>query len=83
MAGLAYDESPVPSDTLGFELPDSDAWVYSFGADYKVDEKMSVGAALLYSDKDSRSVSNSPQGITGEFTGSGAYLLTFGFKYAF
>lgn len=83
MAGLAYDETPVPSDTLGFELPDSDAWVYSFGVDYKVEEQISVGAALLYSDKDSRSVSNSPQGISGEFTGAGAYLLTMGLKYTF
>ncbi len=83
MAGFAYDETPVPSETLGFELPDSDAYVYSFGAEYKMDDNMSIGGALLYSDKDSRSVDQTPPGITGEFKGAGAYLLTLALKYNF
>jgi long-chain fatty acid transport protein len=32
MVGFGYDQSPAPDRTLGFELPDSDAWLYSIGA---------------------------------------------------
>ncbi len=31
MAGFAIDKTPVPNNTLGFELPDSDAKLYSVG----------------------------------------------------
>ena len=30
MGGIAYDECPVPDEHVGFELPDSDAWLFSF-----------------------------------------------------
>ena len=83
MAALAYDETPVPSDTLGFELPDSNNYAVSFGAEYKMDDQMSVGGSFLFADKDSRSVANSPEGITGEFKGAAAYLLRVGLKYQF
>ncbi len=32
MGGFAYDETPAPTENIGFELPDSDAWIYSLGA---------------------------------------------------
>ena len=56
MGGFAYDETPVPEENIGFELPDSDAWIYSLGAQYKVNEKMDVGIAALYDYKESRTV---------------------------
>ena len=51
MGGFAYDETPVPTETIGFELPDSDAWIYSLGAQYKVNEKMDIGIAASMTTK--------------------------------
>ncbi len=79
MAGLAYDETPVPESTLGFELPDSDALIYSLGLRYQVNKDLEVGMAYLYDDKESRDVDNGV--IVGEFDGSAAHLLTFGLAY--
>ncbi|HIQ37514.1 MAG TPA: transporter [Desulfocapsa sulfexigens] len=85
MAGFGYDETPVPDETLGFELPDSDAWLYSIGARYRVSEVMEIGMAYLYDYKESRTVVNgSPStGINGEFTDSAAHLLSLGLRYDF
>ncbi len=87
MAGFAYDETPVPTDTLGFELPDSNAWLYSLGAKYRLNEQMEIGMAYLYDYKESRSVTQNPPpphtGIDGEFTDAAAHLVTVGFSYDF
>jgi long-chain fatty acid transport protein len=85
MAGFGYDETPVPDETLGFELPDSDAWLYSLGARYRISDVMEVGMAYLYDYKESRIVTNgSPTaGINGEFTDSAAHLLSVGLSYDF
>ncbi len=82
MAGFAYDETPVPEDTLGFELPGSDAWLYSFGAKYRLNEQMEIGMAYLYDYKEDRTVTNAT-GIDGEFTDSAAHLVTLGLSYDF
>jgi len=79
MAGFAIDENPVPDSTLGFELPDSDALLYSLGVRYKINKDMEVGVAYLYDDKESRSVSNGT--VSGEFEDAAAHLLTIGFTY--
>jgi long-chain fatty acid transport protein len=79
MAGFAIDENPVPSQTLGFELPDSDALLYSLGVRYQVNENMEMGLSYLYDDKDSRSVSNGV--VDGTFKDASAHLVTFGFTY--
>jgi long-chain fatty acid transport protein len=83
MAGFGIDENPVPSSTLGFELPDSDALLYSVGVRYAINKDMELGAAYLYSDKESRSVNNLATGgtVNGEFEDAAAHLLTFGFTY--
>jgi long-chain fatty acid transport protein len=81
MAGYAYDETPVPDSTLGFELPDSDANLYSVGFSYKIREDITVGMAYLYSDKKTRSVTNT--NTQCKFTGSGAHLVTTGITYRF
>jgi len=81
MAGFAYDESPIPEDTLGFELPGSDAWLYSLGFRYQVNEQMEIGLAYLYDYKEDRTVTNSS--INGEFTDAAAHLVSVGLKYDF
>nr|WP_320011350.1 OmpP1/FadL family transporter [uncultured Desulfobulbus sp.] len=85
MAGIAYDENPAPSGTLGFELPDSDAMLYSLGLRYKINEDMEIGIAYLYDDKESRTVLNrtvaEPGNINGTFDDASAHLITVGFSY--
>lgn len=79
MAGIAIDENPVPSANLGFELPDSDAMLYSLGLRYKVNQNLELGVAYLYDDKESRTVSNGT--VNGTFEDAAAHLLTFGLTY--
>lgn len=82
MAGFAIDKNPVPDSTLGFELPDSDAKLYSLGARYQYNDQLILGAAYLYDDKESRSVTNSG-GINGTFKEMSAHLVTLGAQYTF
>jgi len=81
MAGCAYDESPVPESTLGYELPDSDAWMVSLGGRYQLDEHWNIGLSGLVDVKKSREVHNSS--INGEFSNARAYLVTAGIGYRF
>lgn len=81
MAGVAYDETPVPEATLGYELPDSDAWIVSLGGRYQIDSHWNIGLAGLVDMKKSREVHNSS--INGEFSNARAYLVTAGIEYRF
>lgn len=81
MAGLAYDETPVPESTLGYELPDSNAWIVSMGGRYQIDKSWNIGLAGLVDMKESREVHNST--INGEFSNARAYLVTAGIEYRF
>lgn len=84
MAGIAYDETPVPESTLGYELPDSNAWIVSLGGRYQIDSHWNLGVAGLMDMKESRSVyQTAPTGIKGEFTNARAYLVTAGIEYRF
>ena len=84
MGGVAYDETPVPKETAGFELPDSDAWLFSAGAQYKVNEKMDVGMAFLYDYKTEREFTVNPTStLYGEITDASAILVTVGLNYKF
>jgi len=84
MAGFAIDETPIPEDTLGFELPDADAKIYSIGFDYKINNQLTIGGAYLYDDKDDRTVVQKREGgINGEFTKGGAHLVSVGLKYTY
>lgn len=84
MAGFGYDENPAPDNTVGFELPDSDAWLYSLGAQYKINDKLDVGVAMLYDYKESRKVEvNATDRVYGEFTDASAILVTVGVNYRF
>jgi long-chain fatty acid transport protein len=79
MAGLAIDENPFPEQNVGFELPDSDAMLYSVGFRYAFSEDLDLGFGYLYDTKDSRSVSNST--VNGTFDGAGAHLVSIGLSY--
>jgi len=85
MVGLAYDQTPVPEETIGFELPDSDAYIGSLGVRWALDESFDIGAALLYDQKTSRSVKPTADnnGIDGEFTDASAILMSVGLGYKF
>ena len=82
MAGFAIDKNPVPDQTLGFELPDSDAKIYSCGLRYLPADNLTLGAAYLFDDKESRTVTNAG-GINGTFDNSAAHLVTAGLQYRF
>jgi long-chain fatty acid transport protein len=81
MAGFAIDKNPIPDQTLGFELPDSDAKVYSCGLRYQPTDNLTLGAAYLFDDKESRSVTNAS--INGTFDNAAAHLVTAGLQYRF
>ncbi len=86
MVGVAYDETPVPVETLGFELSDSDAVIASGGVRWAVNEKVDIGAAVLYDAKSDRTIEvsdNNTKGINGTFSGSSAVLASFGLGYKF
>ncbi len=79
MAGFALDENPAPDETLGFELPDSDAQLYSIGLRYKATEDIELGIAYLYDKKESRTVTQDT--INGTFDDAAAHLVTIGLSW--
>lgn len=92
MFGFAIDETPAPQNTIGFELPDSDAKIYSMGVRYQHSENLSWGVAFLYDDKESidlRAGVHKNQSATnvlnsgGKFSDGGAFLSTIGVAYTF
>ena len=86
MFGFAVDEAPVNEKYIGFELPDSDAKIFSMGFRYQVNEKLSWGIALLHGAKESRSLKggvaeNQILANGGTFDEGGATLITLGVSY--
>jgi len=85
MAGYAKDETPIDKKYVSYELPDSDADIYSIGVRMKANENLSYGIAYLHDEKESFSLAagENANGITGKFSGGGADLLTVGMAYTF
>ncbi|MBU0682137.1 MAG: outer membrane protein transport protein [Proteobacteria bacterium] len=84
MAGFAIDETPVPDHSLGFELPDSDAKIYSLGCKYKLNDQYELGLAYLYDDKDERILRvDDNNSIVGEFKNAAAHMVTVGLNTTF
>ncbi|MET0087532.1 MAG: porin [Sedimenticola sp.] len=87
MAGFALDETPANKKRIGYELPDSDAKIYSFGARYKYSDRLSIGGAFLYDDKDTLTFTNADGNSSFNdndyFKDSAAYFLTVGMEYKF
>jgi len=88
MMGFAIDETPVPEEKVSFELPDSDAKIFSMGFRYQQTEALSWGAAFLYDSKESISMTpgvseNLVLANGGTFHEGGAFLTTLGMAYEF
>ena len=86
MAGAVIDNTPVPSKTLGFELPGSNSKSVSLGARFKLNESMSMGVSGLYSTRESRTINssdNNDNGIVGEFSDGNILILSAGVGYTF
>jgi len=87
MAGYAYDKTPVPKSTVGFELPDSDAQLVSFGARYQYSDDLNVGFGLLYDKKETLKVARGTVPTdavdNAKFEDASAFLLTVGMQYSF
>ncbi|MFV0436701.1 MAG: OmpP1/FadL family transporter [Desulfopila sp.] len=85
MGGVAYDQNPVPNYTIGFELPDSDAWLFSGGVRFKQNDNLEYGVAVLYDYKRSRDANSSDDGgnVNGKFTNASALLVSLGVSYMF
>ena len=88
MMSFALDETPTIMKTIGFELPDSYAKIFSMGFRYQQTENLSWGLAMLYDAKDSFSVTkgvadNPVLANGGSFSGGGAYLTTIGISYEY
>jgi long-chain fatty acid transport protein len=86
MAGIGYDENPVPDDKIDFSLPDSDAWIFSLGMQYAVTADLDIGIATLYGYKTKRDADTTPDSTTdpfGTFTNASALFVSFGMNYRF
>jgi long-chain fatty acid transport protein len=87
MAGYAYDETPVPKRTAGFELPDSDAHLFSVGARYQYSDNLNIGFGLLYDKKDKLKIREDVDPLeavdNADFEDASAFLLTVGAQYKF
>ncbi len=85
MAGYAYDPTPIPEATLGFELPDADAHIFSAGAIMQIDESFEAGFSMLYDHKNERNIQSPPNenGINGTFKKGGAILTNISIGYRF
>lgn len=80
LLGFAYDETPVPSNTLSFELPDAHALIYSTGFQYRPGERTRVALGYLLSQKKDRDVTNAS--VDGTFE-SRIHLVNASVTYAF
>ena len=85
MMAYSKDETPIPKKYVSYELPDSDANIYSVGFRFDTTRNLSWGFALLYDDKESFTLNagENDNGIIGEFSGGGATLFTAGMSYKF
>ncbi len=85
--GFRWDPTPVPAETMGPELPDSDKLYYCAGAGYKY-RNWTFDLAYMYVDKKDRTVNNLrledglPVGFNGTWTGD-AHLVALDIGYRF
>jgi long-chain fatty acid transport protein len=86
MAGFALDESPAPKRTIGYELPESDGKILSFGARYKASKTLELAGGVLYTKREDLNLQASDlndSGLVGTFSDAGALLVTLGAQYNF
>ena len=87
MIGYAYDKTPVPDKTIDFTLPDSDKHIFSAGIKYKLDDRMSLGIAGLYTSQKKRNAKVydpiTKSYTIGKFSKGGAFLFGIGLNYSY
>ncbi len=85
MAGYSRDESPIDKKYISYELPDTDANVYTVGMRLKANKQLSYGIAYLHDEKDSVTLKpgENESGIIGTFSNGGADLFTASVAYTF
>jgi len=89
MGGYAHDKTPIRKAYVSYELPDSNANIFSVGARYQATDAFSIGGSFLYDTKDSLTIkkgeseASPPQTVEGKFDEAAAYLLTMGVEYRF
>lgn len=83
MGGIGYDTTPVADDKVSFELPENDAYIFSLGAQYSIDEAQKIGFGYLYDVKKDRDVVNVEGGVNGKFSNMSAHLLSIGYSLDF
>jgi long-chain fatty acid transport protein len=81
MGGVVIDKTPVPNETIGFELPDSDSLSLSMGARYQITQKINIGLAALYSMREDRRVSNAS--LEGEYSDANVLIVSSAVEYKF
>lgn len=83
MAGFAYDESVSKDEFVGFELPESKAYLYSGGINYKFSQSLQTSFSYLYQDRQTRPTQNQHQQTNGKFKNGDVQLFNISLKYAF
>ncbi len=81
MFGIAYDETPIPEKTLGFELPDSNGWIFSLGGSYKLTPQTEIGLSYLFFTKYERNIQSKK--IDGRFEDLSAHLINISLHHSF
>ncbi|MDD3475502.1 MAG: outer membrane protein transport protein [Sulfurimonas sp.] len=81
MGGVVIDKTPVPNETIGFELPDSDSLSLSLGTRYQITQKINIGLAALYSMREDRRVSNAS--LQGEYSDANVLIVSSAVEYKF
>ena len=81
-AGIAYDESPLPTRYMDPTLPDSDRWLFSGGLTYDITPNLSVDAAYIFIRAKERENRVSENGLHGVYN-TYANLPSLGFTAKF
>lgn len=81
-AGIAYDESPLPTTYMDPTLPDSDRWLFSGGASYAITDYLALDAAYIFIRAKERTNRESVNGFHGVYN-TYANLPSFGITMKF
>ncbi|MFK5937508.1 MAG: aromatic hydrocarbon degradation protein, partial [Sulfurimonas sp.] len=68
-----------------YELPDSDSVAVSLGARYKINDKIDIGLAGLYSMRKDRTITaaNNDNNLEGTFSNADVLIISAGLGYKF
>jgi len=81
-AGIAYDQTPLPTKYMDPTLPDSDRWLFSGGLSYDITQNFSIDAAYIFIRAKERTNRESLNGFHGVYN-TYANLPSLGFTAKF